>query len=425
ASAFLPENIKAPKIERRNKSDGLPFIGISIESRSLSFGELTHYAQLNLKNAFRSVNGVASVSVWGRPYTYEINLDPKKLYAFGINADEVASAIATNRLSLPAGKYQNKIPTTLEFDLKTAKDYQNLLIKKVNNNPVFLKSLAQIRLKTDDSQFQIKVNGQSGVVLSIERANDANPLEVSQAIRKELKALKKALPDDMKIRVIIDQSEFIRASLKNIKSSIFESIFLVLVIVFLFLRNIRSILIPLVTIPISLLGSLLFLKLCGFSINQMTLLAMVLAVGLVVDDAIIVLENIWRFIEEGLSPMEAALNGAKQISFAIVVMTFTLASVYAPLAFIDGMIGQLFIEFAVALAGSVFISGVIALTLSPLMCSRLLTKNTKQFWPKIDVMLDKFSKSYINFLSSMLNKTKLASFVALMTVGISLFFYQL
>lgn len=425
ARAVLPANIKAPKIERQNQSDGLPFVGISIESSSLSFGQLTHYAQLNLKNAFRSVSGVASVSVWGRPYTYEINLDPKKLYAFGINADEVASAIAANRLSLPAGKYQNKIPATLDFDLKTAKDYQNLLIKNVNNNPVFLKSLAQIRLKTDDSQFQINVNGHPGVVLSIERANDANPLEVSQAIRKELKALKKALPDDMKIRVIIDQSEFIRASLKNIKSSIVESILLVLVIVFLFLRNIRSILIPLVTIPISLLGSLLFLKLCGFSINQMTLLAMVLAVGLVVDDAIIVLENIWRYVEEGLSPMNAALNGAKQISFAIVAMTVTLASVYAPLAFIDGMIGQLFIEFAVALAGSVFISGVIALTLSPLMCSGLLTKNTKQFWPRIDVMLDKLAKNYINLLSSTLSQTKLTVFIVFMTVGISIFFYQL
>lgn len=425
ARSVLPANIKAPKIERQNESDGLPFIGLSIESRSLSFGELTHYAQLNLKNAFRSVQGVASVSVWGRPYTYEINLDPTKLYAFGINADEVASAIASNRLSLPAGKYQNKIPTTLEFDLKTAEDFQNLLIKTVNHNPVFLKSLAQIRLKTDDSQFQIKVNGQSGVVLSINRANDANPLEVSQAIRKELNALQKALPEDMKIKVIIDQSEFIRASLKNIKSSIFESILLVLVIVFLFLRNIRSILIPLVTIPISLLGSLLFLKVCGFSINQMTLLAMVLAVGLVVDDAIIVLENIWCYVEEGLSPKEAAINGAKRISFAIIAMTFTLASVYAPLAFIDGMIGQLFIEFAVALAGSVFISGIIALTLSPLMCSSLLTKNTKQFWPKIDVMLDKLTTNYINLLSSMLCKSKLTIFIVFVTVGISLFFYQL
>ncbi len=425
ARVFLPANIKAPKIERQTQSDGLPFIGLSIESRSLSFGELTHYAQLNLKNAFRSVSGVASVSVWGRPYTYEINLDPKKLYAFGINADEVANAVASNRLSLPAGKYQNKIPTTLDFDLKTAEDYRNLLVKTVNHNPVFLKSLAQIQLKTDNSQFQIKVNGQSGVVLSINRANDANPLEVSQAVRKELKALKKALPNDMKMRVIIDQSEFIRASLKNIKSSIVESILLVLVIVFLFLRNIRSILIPVVTIPISLLGSLLFLKLCGFSINQMTLLAMVLAVGLVVDDAIIVLENIWRYVEEGFSPIEAALKGAKQISFAIVAMTFTLASVYAPLAFIQGMIGQLFIEFAVALAGSVFISGIVALTLSPLMCSSLLTKNTKQFWPKIDGMLDRFSEYYIKLLSSTLSKTKLTIFVALMTMGVSIFFYQI
>lgn len=425
AHAMLPPNVKAPKVERQNQSDGLPFIGVSIESRSLDFGELTHYAHLNLKNAFRSVKGVSSVGVWGQPYTYEVNLDPRKLHAFGINADEVASAISAHRLSLPAGKYQNKIPTTLEFDLKTPEDFRNLLIKTVNHRPVFLKSLAQVRLNTDSSQFQIKVNGHSGLVLAVNRANDANPLEVSKAIRTELKVLKNSLPDDMKIKVIIDQSEFIRASLKNIQSSIFESILLVLITVFIFLRNLRSIIIPLVTIPISLLGSLVFLRLCGFTINQMTLLAMVLAVGLVVDDAIIVLENIWRHIEEGLTPWQAAFKGAKQISFAIVTMTFTLASVYAPLAFIDGMIGQLFIEFAVALAGSVFISGIVALTLSPLMCASLLNKNTKPLWPQIDVFLNNITKRYVNLLSITLCKKKLTFILVFISIGTSLFLSQL
>jgi multidrug efflux pump len=424
AHAMLPANIITPRVERQNQSDGLPFIGLSIESHSLDFGELTHYAHLNLKNIFRSVKGVSSIEVWGQPYTYEVNLNPRKLYAFGINADEVASALATNHLSLPAGSYQNKIPTTLEFDLKTPEDFKNLLIKTVNHRPVFLKSLAQVRLNTDSTQFQIKVNGHSGLILAVNRANDANPLEVSKAIRKELKALKNALPDDMKIKVIIDQSEFIRASLKNIQSSILESILLVLVTVFIFLRNLRSIIIPLITIPISLLGSLLFLKLCGYTINQMTLLAMVLAVGLVVDDAIIVLENIWRYIEEGLTPIEAALKGAKQISFAIVTMTFTLASVYAPLAFIDGMIGQLFVEFAVALAGSVFISGIVALTLSPLMCAKFLNRNTKQFWPMIDVLLDNIAKHYVTLLSSTLCKQKLTLIVVLISIGTSLLLYQ-
>lgn len=425
ARSLFPAAVKPPRIERQKQSDGLPFIGLSIESSSMDVGELTHYAHLNLKNAFRGLNGVASVSVFGQPYTYEINLDAKKLHSFGINADEVADALALNSLSLPAGKYQNIIPTTLDFDLITTEDYKNLLIKTVNNHPVLLRSLADVQLKTDKEQFKIGVNGHSGLVLSINRSNDANPLEVSKAVHKELKLLKKNLPNGMKITPIIDQSEFIKASLRNIKSSIIESILLVLITVFVFLRNSRAIIIPLVTIPISLLGSLLFLKLFGFSINQMTLLAMVLAVGLVVDDAIIVLENIWRHIEEGMTPMQASLKGSKQISFAIVAMTLTLASVYAPLAFMDGMLGQLFIEFAVALAGSVIISGVVALTLSPLMCASFLNKNTKQFCPAIDVFFDTLSKKYCVLFTRIICKKELTLFIVMLSIGLTVFLYKL
>ena len=425
AQAQLPASVKAPQVERQKQSDGLPFVGLSLESTSMSFGELTHYAHLNLKNTFRSIKGVSSVEVWGQPYTYEINLDPKKLYAFGVNVNEVADAIALNRLSLPAGSYQDKIPTSLDFELKTPEDYKNVLIKTENNHPVFLNSLAEVRLTTDNSKFRVRVNGHAGLVLSINRANDANPLEVSQEVHKELDALKKTLPDDIKINVITDQSEFIQASLKNIRSSILESIFLVLAIIFIFLRNIRATIIPLIAIPISLLGSLLFLKIAGFSINQMTLLAMVLAVGLVVDDAIIVLENIWRHIEEGLSPLDAALKGSQQIGFAIVAMTLTLTSVYAPIAFIDGMIGQLFIEFAVALAGSVFISGVVALTLSPLMCATFLNKNTKQFWPAIDSLLSGLAQRYFTLLNSIMFRKKTILFVVITSLGLSLLLYKL
>ncbi|HHF0524153.1 TPA: efflux RND transporter permease subunit [Legionella anisa] len=424
AQAELPTTVKAPIIERQRQADGLPFIGIALESSSLNFGELTHYANLNLKNVFRSLKGVASVDVWGQPFTYSIQLDQKKLYRFGINVDEVANAIANNRFSLPAGNYQNKIPTTLDFELKTPEDYENLIIKTQNHYPVFLKSLARIQLTTDNNQFRVKVNGNSGLVLAINRANDANPIEVSQSVRKELNALKKGLPEDIKTKIIIDQSEFIKASLKNIQSSILESIFLVLVIIFIFLRNIRATIIPLIAIPISLLGSLLFLKIAGFTINQMTLLAMVLAVGLVVDDAIIVLENIWRHIEDDLSPMDAALKGSKQIGFAIVAMTLTLTSVYAPIALIDGMIGQLFIEFAVALAGSVFISGIVALTLSPLMCATFLHKNTKQLWPAIDRFLSKLAQYYYKLLNIIIYRKKTILLTLLLSLSISLLFYK-
>ena len=425
AQSQLPATVRAPQVERQKQSDGLPFVGLSLESTALDFGGLTHYAHLNLKNTFRSIKGVSSVEVWGQPYTYEINLDPRKLYAFGINVNEVADAIALNRLSLPAGSYQDKIPTSLDFELKTPEDYKNVLIKTTNNHPVFLKSLAQVKLTTDNSRFRVKVNGHAGLVLSINRATDANPLEVSEAIHKELKILKKTLPDDIKIKVITDQSEFIHASLKNIRSSILESIFLVLAIIFIFLRNLRATIIPLIAIPISLLGSLLFLKIAGFSINQMTLLAMVLAVGLVVDDAIIVLENIWRHIEEGLSPQDAALKGSRQIGFAIVAMTLTLTSVYAPIAFIDGMIGQLFIEFAVALAGSVFISGIVALTLSPLMCATFLNKNTKQLWPAIDFFLDKMAHRYFNLLHSIIFRKKTVLCFVITSLGLSLLLFKL
>ncbi|KTD00045.1 multidrug efflux RND transporter permease subunit LpeB [Legionella erythra] len=425
AKALLPAEVKSPSVERQRKSNGLPFIGVSLESSVRDFGELTHYANLNLKNVFRSVPGVATVDVWGQPYTYTISLKPEKLFAFGVNTDEVVNALAKSRISLPAGNYRNKIPSTLNSTLNTREDYENLLVKANPKHPVFLGSLADVALQTDNTQMRVRVNGHAGLVLSINRANDANPIEVSREVRKVLQGIQQSLPKDLQAKVIIDQSDFINASLKNIRSAISEAIFLVLIIVFLFLRNLRATIIPLVTIPVSLLGSLLFLKLFGFSINLMTLLAMVLAIGLVVDDAIIVLENIWRHMEEGLSPVDAAIKGAEEIGFAIVAMTFTLASVYLPIAFIQGMLGQLFIEFAVALAGSVFISGLVALTLSPLMCARFLSQDAKNWWPQFDVFLEKLAGHYGHALEFILNRQKLTFAAALISIAACIGFYHL
>lgn len=423
AKSLLPVNV-TPVVDRQRKSSGLPFIGLLLESSTMRFGELTHYAHLHLKNSFRSVQGVASVDVWGQPHTYTITLDPKKLYSFGINVDDVTGAIANSQISLPAGKYQNKIPSTLNASLKTEKDFENLLIK-TTANPVLLKSLGRVKLETDHNQTRIRVNGHAGVVLSINRAADANPLEVSNNVQHLLTAIQKNLPQGLKINVIINQSDFINASIANIRSSILEAIVLVLIIVFVFLRNVRATLIPLITIPISLLGSLLFLKACGFSINLMTLLAMVLAIGLVVDDAIIVLENSWRHIENGLSPAHAAIKGAREIAFAIIAMTFTLGSVYLPIAFMQGMLGQLFREFAVALAGSVLISGVVALTLSPLMCSRLLTLHTKHWIPQFDSFLARLTKGYTKILNLVLKKPLVLLMVALFSILASFYLYAI
>lgn len=422
AKAYLPAEVKTPFVERQKKSTGLPFIAISVESKTRDFGDLTHYANLNLKNIFRSIPGVASIDVWGQPYTYTINLEPDKLFTFGVNVDEVVEALAKSRISMPVGNYQNKIPSTLNSNLKTKEDYEQLLIKP-GAHPVLLGSLAKIALESDNTSMRVRVNGNAGLVLSVNRANDANPLEISQEVRKVVQGLQKTLPQDLTVKVILDQADFINASIKSIRSSITEAIVLVLAIVFLFLRNIRATIIPLVTIPISLIGSFLFLQIFGFSINLMTLLAMVLAIGLVVDDAIIVLENIWRHIEEGMKPLEAAVKGAREIGFAIVAMTCTLASVYLPIAFIQGMLGQLFIEFAVALAGSVFISGIVALTLSPLMCGYFLKKEAKPWWPQIDRGLDKLAKHYSKALEFVFHHLKSTVVVALISVVASIGLY--
>lgn len=383
AKPSLPKEVKEPVIERKIKSSGPPFIGVAIESSSLGYGDLTHFTNVNLKNAFRGLKGVASVEMWGQPLTYSITLDPLKMYSYGVNADQVYDAIEKNKSFIPVGKFQDTIPSKLNSELKTIEDYEDLLVKEKDllttpptKNGVFLRSFAKVELTTENKQFRIRINGKPGLCLAIHRTSDSNPLAVSHAVQEQVNNLQKTLPSDIKISVITDQAEFIKTSLHNIQSSIFEALIFVLVIVFIFLGNVRSTLIPLVTIPISLLGAIIFLKLCGYSLNTMTLLAMVLAVGLVVDDAIVVLENISRHIEGKLSPLEAAIKGSKEISFAIIAMTLTLVSVYMPIAFIKGAVGQLFIEFAVALAGSVLISGVVALTLSPLMCSIALKKTS-------------------------------------------------
>ncbi len=405
--ARLPTEVRSPVVARKTTSEGMPFIVVSLESSAMDFAELTHYANLNLKNAFRSIKGVSSVQVWGQPYTYNITLDAQKMYNFGVNADDVLDALQKGSLSLPVGKFQNKISVTLNTELKAVKDYENLVIKeklglKSKQPIILLKHIADIKLQTDDEQFRVRINGKPGLCIAIATANDANPLEVSELVHEQLNNIKQSLPKNLQMNILSDKADFIRYSIKNIKSSIIEAIIFVLGIIFLFLRNIRATIIPLITIPISLIGSFLFLKIFGCSINIITLLAMVLAVGLVVDDAIIVLENIQRHIEEGLSHFDAALKGAKEIGFAIIAMTLTLTCVYAPLTFITGTIGQLFIEFAIALSGSVLISGVVALTLSPLMCSALLRENQRALWPKIDEALDNLTYYYRDLLSKAL-----------------------
>ncbi len=407
----LPREAKQPVIKRGTEESGPPFMVISLSSDTLTLSELTHYCHLYLKNPFRSLQGVAAAEVWGQPYSMQIVLDPHKMYAAKISADNVTRALEEKNVALPAGKLQEQIPVTLNLLRTTPEEFGNLVIKDRDEeekpiNPVLLKHVASIKEQVDDKQFRIRMNGKNSVMLSIKLSSDANPLTVSSEVRKIVDQLRSSLPETIKVGVQLDGAEFIQVSLKNIYNSIFEAAALVLIVIFIFLRNFRSTIIPLITLPISLIGAIALFSLAGFSINTITLLAMVMAIGLVVDDAIVMLENIHRHIEQGLSPLEASIKGSREIGFAIIAMTLTLASVYVPIAFIQGTIGYIFTEFAVTLAGAVLISGIVALTLSPMMCSRVLKRHEKTYFPQIEKWLSQLTQSYQSLLKQVLGLEK-------------------
>lgn len=420
AKSKIPQDVHEPSIHKGGSFGGIPFFAVSMTSSEMEFTELTHFAKRYIKNYFRSVHGVSSVEIWGRPYSMEVELDPQKLYNYGINASDAIEALKRNNIFLPTGKFRGRITSSMNLKLSSEEDFNKVYVTSKNGKSIYLSDIAQTKLKPDDRENRVKINGKYGVMISVERSTNANPLEVTELLKQKVQELKKSLPKHIELNVEIDQSLFINASINNIYSSIFEAIILVLIIVYLFLGSFKSTIIPLITIPISLLGSVILMMIFGMSLNVFTLLAMVLAIGLVVDDAIIVLENITRHIENGLTPLKAAIKGSKEITFAIIAMTLTLATVYAPIAFIQGTVGQLFREFAVALSGSVLISGIVALTLSPMMCRYISDSYDKKNEPKIHKLLNKLENMYEELLKNIFGRNKLIIFVILSSIIISI-----
>lgn len=416
----LPYDIKEPIISRQEK-DQEPFLYLSVSSDAMSVSELTHYVNLYIKNHLRTVNDVSEVKVMGSPYTMLIDLDQRKMFEYKISPDLVIEYLKKNNISLPAGRYQKIIPVTIDLTASTVEDFENIVIARHNNTLIYLKDISKIKLTSDRSN-TVKVNGRTGIIIGIVKTSDGNPLDISNNIKSVVSKLRNNIPKNIEITVSFDKTDFIRASLRSIEQSIIEAIILVILVILFFLRNVRSVLVPLITIPISLIGSLGFINFFGFSINIITLFALVLSVGLVVDDAIVVLENIHRYMEKGLSPFNAAIKGSKQISFAIIAMTFTLASVYIPIAFIKGVIGQIFVEFAITLSFAVIISGVVALTLSPMMCAYLL--NLKDLFPRVEQFIVGIVKKYKNILINILfwPRLILGMVLCLMVIGVFLFY---
>ncbi|PPE67678.1 efflux RND transporter permease subunit [Caldimonas caldifontis] len=374
----LPDSVDEPVISKV-EADASPTIWLAFTTNTLSPLEVTDIISRIVKPRLQTVTGVADVLVRGeREYAMRVWLDPDKLAAYSVTVQDVEDALRRQNLEVPAGRIegqQREFSVTAQTDLSTPEQFGQVALRQVSGYTVRLRDVARIELAAASERSSVRLNGQRSVSLGVIRQATANPLEVAAGVRDFLPRLQQELPDGVTVQVANDNSVFIDRSVKAVYTTIAEAVVLVALVVFVFLRTMRASIIPLITIPVCLIGAFALMAAVGFTINTLTLLALVLAIGLVVDDAIVVLENIYRHIEEGMEPFAAAIRGAKEVGFAVVAMTLTLAAVYAPLAFTPGRTGRLFVEFALTLAGAVIISGFVALTLSPMMCSKLLRHN--------------------------------------------------
>ena len=379
----LPEDIEEPVIAKV-EADANPIIWLAFSSDRYSPLEVSDFASRLVKTRLQTLPGAADVRVFGeRRYSMRIWLDRNKLAAYRLTPLDVEDALRRQNVEVPAGRIESRtreFSVIAETDLARPKQFDDVIVKYVNDYPVRIRDVGRVEIAAQDERSIVRFNGKPAVALGVIKQATANPLELSQAIRSELPRVLADLPEGVAVNVAYDSSVFIDRSIKAVLRTIGEAIALVALVIFVFLRSVRASLIPLVTIPVSLVGAFGVMYLFGFSVNTLTLLALVLAIGLVVDDAIVMLENIFRHVENGVAPFKAALVGSKEIGFAVVAMTLTLVAVYAPIAFMTGRTGKLFIEFALTLAGAVLVSGFTALTLSPMMCSKLLRHEPRHGW---------------------------------------------
>ena len=374
----LPQSIEEPVIAKV-EADAFPVVQLAFSSETMTPLQINDLVNRIVKPRLQTVTGVADVRIFGeRKYAMRVWLDTDRLAAYQLTPQDVEDAIRKGNLELPAGRIesvQREFSVTSQTNLRTAEEFGALVVKTVKGFPVRLRDVAEVQEGAANERSLVRLNGRSAVSVGVIRQATANPLDLSKGVQDAIPKLRADLPPEVLIDVASDNSVFIDRSVKNVYRTIAEAVGLVALVIFVFLRTFRASIIPIITIPVSLIGTIALMALAGFSINTLTLLALVLAIGLVVDDAIVMLENIYRHIEEGMEPFSAAILGAREIGFAVVTMTATLVAVYAPLAFTPGRTGRLFVEFALALAGAVVVSGVVALTLTPMLCAKLLRHN--------------------------------------------------
>ncbi|MEX2642921.1 MAG: efflux RND transporter permease subunit [Acetobacterales bacterium] len=380
---LLPDEIDEPIIAKV-EADAQSMVSLAFTSDRMSGMEISAYADRYVRDRLQNLPGVSEVRIFGeRRYAMRVWIDRSRLVAYGLTVQDVEAALRQQNVEIPSGRIESldrEFTVLSRTGLTTPEQFRRIVVRDVQGFPVTMGDLAKVEIGPEDERRTSTFRGETAVILGIIKQATANPLDVSLALREVLPQLQRDLPESMNVDIGYDRSVFIEESIREVYKTIAEAMILVVVVIFLFLRSVRATIIPLVTIPVALVGSFALMYALGFSVNTLTLLAMVLAIGLVVDDAIVVLENVHRHVEDGMAPMRAAIVGIGELSGAVIAMTLTLAAVYAPVAFSPGRTGKLFTEFALTLAGAVLVSGFVALTLTPMMCSRMLKAHEKHGW---------------------------------------------
>ncbi len=430
ARGKLPDTIDEPIIAKV-EADSQPVIYIAVEAGSLTSLEASDYVKRYVQPRLSVLPGAADVRIFGeRQVSMRLNLDRTRLAGYRLTVQDVEDALRRQNAEIPAGRIESQsreFTVVAETDLRTPEQFNNIIVANVGGYPVRLRDVGNAEIGPVEERVISRFNGKPSLNIGVIKQAVANPLELSKGVRAEVIKMNESMPPGMRLVVAYDTSVFIDRSIASVFETIGEAILLVVLVIFFFLRSLRATLIPIVTIPVALVGAFGLMYAFNFTINTLTLLAMVLAIGLVVDDAIVMLENIFRHIEEGTPPREAAIQGAREIGFAIVAMTLTLASVFAPLAFATGRTGRLFIEFALTLAGAVIVSGFVALTLSPMMCSLLLRHQERHSWiyNAIERGLNAMTQGYRRLLTATLHRRWLIATLWAIVAGLGALFFTL
>ncbi|HHD4642637.1 TPA: efflux RND transporter permease subunit [Legionella pneumophila] len=413
----LPKESQQPVILKKSDSS-TALMYISLDSKDMTPQQITDYATRVVQPQLQTVDGVAKADILGgQTYSMRIFMDPIKMAALNVTPADVSSVLASNNFLTAAGSTKSEyvaINVTAKTDLNNVGEFERLIVKSDKGSIIRLRDIAKVELGSQNYDSSVTFNSKKAVFISITPTPTANPLTVINDARKLFPSIVREFPPSLTGTIVYDATAFIRASIHEVMETIIEAAVIVIIVIFLFLGSVRSVLIPVVTIPLSLVGVCTLMLILGYSINLLTLLAFVLAIGLVVDDAIVVVENVHRHLEEGKTPFESAIIGAREIATPVIAMTITLAAVYAPIGFMSGLTGALFKEFAFTLASAVIISGVIALTLSPMMCSKILSEEATsgKFAIFLDEFFNKLKRVYQNALHSILDTREIMLLLA-------------